>query len=231
MDAISSGAYHLKPSPHRNSATPTNTPGTTTATGANIPVSPKPVDFSSELRSKVGTHNAANADSSASTDATTGSSAQPPPPLPTQQTPSKGSPALAPKPLLVPPPIKAKPGVDSAASPATSRTNTPQPATPEPPKGLIDPAVPAWKKAFLDKKQHEKMSEAQMKEQQQKEEDLKWEGVPEWKRKILREKEAKEAEKNAPAMAAQKAEAERMQKLSEMPAWKRDLAEKKLGLK
>lgn len=40
-------------------------------------------------------------------------------------------------------------------------------------------------------------------------EDEKWKDVPEWKRKILRAKAAKEAEKMAPLLAKQKEEAER----------------------
>jgi hypothetical protein len=46
-----------------------------------------------------------------------------------------------------------------------------------------------------------------------------WKGVPQWKRAVLEQKEAKEAKRNAPALAKAKEEAERKAKIDAMPAW------------
>ena len=48
--------------------------------------------------------------------------------------------------------------------------------------------LPGWKKAVLRKKEQDKLADQLAAEAKQREEDIKWEGVPEWKRKILREK-------------------------------------------
>ena len=58
-------------------------------------------------------------------------------------------------------------------------------------------------------------------------EEMKWSGVPAWKRKILEEKEKKAAVGRAPDEQLAREEAERAAKLEGMPEWKRNLVLKK----
>ena len=54
-------------------------------------------------------------------------------------------------------------------------------------------------------------------------------GLPAWKRELLKAKAAKEHAANAPARRQSQADAEKQAKLAAMPAWKRALLEKKQG--
>ena len=58
-------------------------------------------------------------------------------------------------------------------------------------------------------------------------EQAKWQGVPEWKRKLMVEKEKKKVEE-AEALV-DKAQVEREEKLRSMPTWKRNIMKKKLS--
>jgi hypothetical protein len=95
----------------------------------------------------------------------------------------------------------------------------------------------------MEKKEKERLEAEKEAAKMSEEDKKKWDGVPDWKRKILEEKvcptlvipsethcvkDKKEMEKNAPAAAAKKAEEERQAKLAAMPEWKRNLA---LGIK
>ena len=57
------------------------------------------------------------------------------------------------------------------------------------------------------------------------EEEARWKDIPEWKRKMIQEKEKKKAEEMAAAVDPDKEEREA--KLKAMPTWKRNLVLKK----
>ena len=68
----------------------------------------------------------------------------------------------------------------------------------------------------------QKEAEEAMKKQQ---EDAKWKDIPEWKKKMIMEKERKKAEEAQAAVDHDKEEREA--KIKAMPTWKRNLVKKK----
>ncbi|KAL3848327.1 hypothetical protein ACJMK2_019195 [Sinanodonta woodiana] len=119
----------------------------------------------------------------------------------------------------------------------------------------ITPHTPIWKKDVIEKKNKEKIQEYLESLRKQKEEAEKWKGVPEWKRKLVLEKEkqkvqtveekqkeaeaaeaekkrqTKEAEEKRKEMLRQQEEERRQmeQELQDAPAWKREIMMKRGG--
>ena len=71
------------------------------------------------------------------------------------------------------------------------------------------------------------MAKIQEEEAKKQLEAAKWEGVPDWKRKLIEAKDDKRAKEMEPEMQRLKEEAEREAKLAAMPQWKRNILIKK----
>jgi len=54
-----------------------------------------------------------------------------------------------------------------------------------------------------------------------------WKDIPEWKRKLICEKEKKRGEELAPIEAERRRQEEEMSRLQQLPEWKRNLVMKK----
>ncbi|XP_019634626.1 PREDICTED: espin-like [Branchiostoma belcheri] len=113
----------------------------------------------------------------------------------------------------------------------------PPPAPPKPKLKLddeLDPSnlkvvdipedLPTWKKALYEKRNKQVMETLE----QQKEVEDKWANVPDWKRKLLQEKQQKQQEVRSEEDEVKRKEDERKKKLAAMPTWKRNLVKKKM---
>ncbi|XP_071951291.1 unconventional myosin-XVI-like isoform X2 [Antedon mediterranea] len=154
----------------------------------------------------------------------------PPPPFGPAPTP----PVVGDKQSPPPPATKPKPKpVDKVkTSPASPKLGPKSPGPMDPvqkaaPELVFDESIPVWKQAMLNKKHAEakKMEEEELKKKQHEED--KWKGIPDWKKKIMMDKERKRQEEEASKIDP--VEEERRVKLMAMPAWKRDLLMKKQG--
>uniref|UniRef100_A0ABM0M8X5 Unconventional myosin-XVI-like n=1 Tax=Saccoglossus kowalevskii TaxID=10224 RepID=A0ABM0M8X5_SACKO len=92
----------------------------------------------------------------------------------------------------------------------------------------ISDNIPAWKKALFKRRNEESEQQLQAELRKKEMEDSKWEGVPEWKKSLLIEKERKQKMLNAPLEAERQRQAEEVAKLQSMPTWKRKIIIKKM---
>ncbi|XP_066266634.1 unconventional myosin-XVI-like isoform X2 [Branchiostoma lanceolatum] len=84
--------------------------------------------------------------------------------------------------------------------------------------------LPTWKKALYEKRNKQVMETLE----QQKEVEDKWANVPDWKRKLLQEKQQKQQEVRTEEDEVKRKEDEKKKKLASMPTWKRNLVKKKM---
>lgn len=92
-----------------------------------------------------------------------------------------------------------------------------------------DAAGMDWRTALATKKTREEAAVTRAAQAAAAEEEARWDGVPEWKRKLLQDKARKQWDAEEPARQAAKAEAERQEWFNSLPAWKQKLLLAKQG--
>ncbi|XP_033099808.1 unconventional myosin-XVI-like [Anneissia japonica] len=156
----------------------------------------------------------------------------PPPPNAPAPIPPVPPPPFGPAPT---PPVIGKqsspPAPKTKPKPAAATKVKPGPSSPVqktvPEELVFDESVPVWKQAMLAKKHADAKKLEEEEQRKKQDEEDKWKGIPDWKKKIMMEKERKRLEEEASKIDP--VEEERRAKLMAMPAWKRDLLLKKQG--
>lgn len=119
-----------------------------------------------------------------------------------------------------PAPTRAVPYQEMASSAAPTRASM-VPAAPPP--AQAPPGGMSWMDNLKTKKEREEYARRRAEEEDYFANEAKWDGVPDWKRKLLQEKDRKREESEQPAREMERLQREAQERFNSLPAWKQKL--------